>query len=59
MLLRSTLATIHGERPLLEIAAVAMAMAKAQFRYYALKIWLEELYDTARNEFLTVDIALL
>jgi hypothetical protein len=41
MLLRSTLATIHGEQPLPDSAAIATTMAKDQFRYYALELWRE------------------
>jgi len=39
MLLRSTLATIHGQSPLPETALVAVTTAKAQFRRYALELW--------------------
>jgi hypothetical protein len=39
MLLRSTLATIHGEKPVPETAIVAIITAKAQFRHYALELW--------------------
>jgi hypothetical protein len=41
MLLRSTLATVHGKEPLPDTAAVSMKTAKAQFRYYALHLWAE------------------
>jgi hypothetical protein len=50
MLLRSTLATIHGERPVLETAAVAVATAKSQFRHYALELW-----DECEGHFLSPD----
>jgi hypothetical protein len=36
LLLRSTLATAHGEKPMPETARVAIMTAKAQFRHYAL-----------------------
>ncbi len=39
MLLRSTFATIHGQKPVPETAAVALATAKAQLRHYGLELW--------------------
>jgi hypothetical protein len=39
MLLRSTLATVHGQEPAPDTAATAIRMAKAQFRYYARQLW--------------------
>ncbi len=39
MLLRSTLATIHGQDPAPETAIIALDAAKAQFRHYALQLW--------------------
>ncbi len=39
MLLRSTLATIHGQEPVPDTAVVAIKTAKAQFRYYARQLW--------------------
>lgn len=39
MLLRSTLATIHGQQPAPDTAVLAIGTAKAQFRYYARQIW--------------------
>ena len=41
MLLRSTLATIHGQKPVPETAAIAIDTAKAQFHHYALELWVE------------------
>jgi hypothetical protein len=41
MLLRSTLATVHGQEPVPETAVVAIGTAKAQFRHYALQLWTE------------------
>ena len=39
MLLRSSLATAHGQEPIPDTAAVAIKTAKAQFRYYAGQLW--------------------
>jgi hypothetical protein len=39
MLLRSSLATAHGQEPIPNTAAVAIKTAKAQFRYYAGQLW--------------------
>ncbi len=50
MLLRSTLATIHGQEHVPETAAVALATAKAQFRYYARLLWAD-----CRNHYLDPD----
>jgi len=39
MLLRSALATFHGQEPVPDTATLAMKTAKAQFRYYARQLW--------------------
>jgi hypothetical protein len=50
MSLRSTLATVHGQVPLPETAAVAIKTAKAQFRHYA-----QELWEECRDNYLKAD----
>jgi hypothetical protein len=50
MSLRSTLATIHSQRPVPETAEVATATAKTQFRHYA-----QELWDECEGKFLEPD----
>jgi hypothetical protein len=39
MLLRSTIATAHGQFPLPDSAAVALSTARSQFRHYAMHLW--------------------
>jgi hypothetical protein len=50
MLLRSTLATIHGQEPAPDTGVVAIRTAKAQFRYYARQLWVD-----CRDHFLDRD----
>lgn len=39
MLLRSALATVHGQEPVPDTAIVGIRTAKAQFRHYARQLW--------------------
>jgi hypothetical protein len=50
MLLRSTLATVHGQSPLPESAIAALGTAREQFRYYAGRLW-----EDCRGHFLGKD----
>jgi hypothetical protein len=50
MLMRSTLATIHSQRPVPETAEVAIATSKVQFRHYARELW-----DECEGKFLEPD----